>query len=122
MSVTFLSYKDSPNPVDYSEVVTVPDQSISLKELLDRYTMGMDISEYSNPGYFDDDDEDYYDDTENGEFDLADASEALYALEEDNPPTEVKKPVRTRKKRSDDDIGDNVDESTREQPAPASET
>lgn len=67
-----------PTLVNYEsnsgELVTVPDQSLTVREILERYTSGVnpEIHEYEDEGLFDPNHEFDMDPTEDRDFDLSD--------------------------------------------------
>lgn len=67
-----------PDFVEYEsnsgELVTVPDQSLTVREILDRYTSGLnpEMYEYEDEGSFDPANEFDMDPTEDRDFDLSD--------------------------------------------------
>lgn len=60
---------------DFSEVLTVPDQTMSLKELMNRYALGEDILPYlgNRFNFYDDEDEDNIEPYEDPDYDISDA-------------------------------------------------
>lgn len=76
MAISSITYKSDPiNPIDYSEIITVPDQAMSLNEILERSLLGYDRN-YSDSDDSEDDSDIDGDFTVNPEdspgFDLAD--------------------------------------------------
>lgn len=61
---------------------TVPDQSFTIRQLFDRYSMGMLPNIGRDPIYDDEENFDNYDRTNDPDFDLADATERLQQLSE----------------------------------------
>ena len=65
----------------FSPSVTVPDDALSVKQLLDRFTSGVELPPIQKSAYYEDNqDFDSYDVTKDPAFDLADATSALYEL------------------------------------------
>ncbi|AXH77408.1 MAG: hypothetical protein [Microviridae sp.] len=71
----FLTSADMETPVGVSE--TVPDQSYTVKELIEKFTTGTPVNMLKNSVWTENPDFDNFDETERGDFDLADASEQL---------------------------------------------
>lgn len=76
------------NPIQQHETpsqlpsLTVPDMSYSIQELLDKFTTGIVPPVARNAQYDEDADFDNYDETRDGDFDLADATRLKQDLEE----------------------------------------
>lgn len=65
----------------FSASITVPDEALSVKQLLDRFTSGVELPPIQKPAYYEDSqDFDSYDVTKDPAFDLADATSALHEL------------------------------------------
>ena len=66
--------------VEKMESLTRPNESMTLRELIDRFAFG-DVPEGRSDGYFDDDDEDFFDNpTQQEDFDFAAAHELQMEL------------------------------------------
>lgn len=74
----FSQFSYDPSSIEYEvnsgELVTVPDQSLTVREILERYTSGVnpEMFEYEDEGLFDPNNEFEMDPTEDRDFDLSD--------------------------------------------------
>lgn len=89
MIITWMNYRDNKKviPFDYPPSQTIPDQSLSINEIIDRFSRGQNLT-IGHEVYFDGtDDEVDFDNTEpsfSGDYDLADATEQLRVIDINN--------------------------------------
>lgn len=66
---------DLGEDIDYKTSLTIPDQSMSIREIIQRFSSGGNIDRMAKPVYYDGlDDYDQADPTLRGDFDLSDAT------------------------------------------------
>jgi len=92
---------------------TVPDASLSVREILDRYTRGLPTSNAKDPQFADDPDFDDYDETHDLGFDIIDAHNAMEDI------TLKKKEDVALKRKKDVENNVTIPSSTTETSAPS---
>lgn len=73
--------------LDYDTVLTIPDQSLSIRQIIDRFTLGEQVDGLRNV-YFDEGDDFETDDTLRPDFDLVDAEELLLGASDESTSRE----------------------------------
>lgn len=82
--------------LDLDTVVTVPDQALTPRQIVDRALKGLPLDSVAHGVYFDEDDTEEPDETLNPDFDLADATRIVEEISENE---NVRKKARDQRKK-----------------------